>query len=414
MIKRLKRRFVLFATGAVALVILVLMTTVNLVNFINMDQQMGAVLSLLAENEGVFPRDQQIRVDFSELPADPTLEDPASGGVSPETPYETRFFTVTVKEDGQLAEVNTGSIAAISTEKAVAITRHLIQEERTEGYYGSYKYLAQTTGRGRMYVFVDCSQRLSSLTGFLVSSIGISVAGILLVFLLTLAMAQPVVSPMVESYEKQKEFITNAGHELKTPLAVIDSCATVLELEHGENKWITGIREQILRMNTLTKSLIALARMEEFGDHLQKERFCLSQSFLETLDGFRAVAESHGKTLTLDIREDIWYVGNRESLTQLCSILTDNALKYANEASEIRISLERSGARLLFITENETQGLQPGSQRHLFDRFYRGEGGTPGHGIGLSMAQSIVSAHNGTITAYSPDGSRLKITVTLY
>ena len=413
MIKRLQRRFVLFATGAVALVILVLMTTINLANFGNMDQQMDAVLSLLAENEGAFPEDQRVQVDFSELPADPELDTPTAGTVSAETPYETRFFTVIIKGDGRLAEVNTGSIAAISTEKAVAIARHLMEEDLREGYYGSYKYLARATTRGRMYVFVDCSQRLGSLKSFLINSIAVSAIGMVLVLLLTMALSRRVVAPIVESYEKQKEFITNAGHELKTPLAVIDSCATVLEMETGENKWITGIREQILRMNTLTQSLISLARMEEYGEHLNKERFCISESFGEILEGFQAVAESHEKTLTLDIQEKLWYVGNAEALMQLCSILTDNALKYADEGSEIRISFRQSGHKLLFVTENRTGGLRPGTQMHLFDRFYRGEGSASGHGIGLSMAQSIVTAHNGTIEAVSHDGSLLKITVTL-
>lgn len=412
MIKRLQRRFVLFATGAVALVILVLMTAINVANFVNMDQQMDAVLSLLAENEGVFPEDQRIQVDFSELPADAALDDPVGGPVSAETPYETRFFTVTIKGDGQLAEVNTGSIAAVSTEKAVAIARHLMEEDSREGYYGSYKYLARATERGRMYVFVDCSQRLGSLKSFLLNSIYLSVLGILLVFLLTLAMSRRVVFPIVESYEKQKEFITNAGHELKTPLAVIDSCATVLELEHGENKWVSGIREQVLRMNTLTKSLISLARMEESGERLQKERFCISDSYQEVLEGFMPVAESQGKALSVEIPERLWYVGNEEALRQLCSILTDNAIKYADEGSPIRVSLTRSGAKLLFVTENRTGGLEPGTQKHLFERFYRGQGSASGHGIGLSMAQSIVSAHNGTIDAVSYDGTVLKMTVT--
>lgn len=413
MITKLRRRFVLVATGAVFLVILLLMIVINTANFVGMDQQTDAVLSLLAENEGSFPDSGKVQVDFSEIPEDPTLDPVFDTVLSAETPYETRYFTVTIKNNGNLAEVNTGNIAAITTEKAVAIVKVLMDKDSREGYYGNYKYLVRETDRGRLYIFLDCSQRLDSLRGFLVNSFVVSFLGVLAVFLLVLATSRQAIAPIVESYEKQKEFITNAGHELKTPLAVIDSCATVLELEHGENKWVTGIREQVFRMNSLTQSLISLARMEENGDRLQKERFCISETFLEVLKGFEAVAESHGKTLTLDIQEDIWYVGNGEALAQLGSILTDNALKYADSGSDIRISLCTQGRKVLFTTENQTQGLKSGVQKHLFDRFYRGEGGTPGHGIGLSMAQSIVLAHNGTIDAFSEDGSRLKITVTL-
>lgn len=413
MITKLRRRFVLVATGAVFLVILLLMGVINAANFTAMDQQTDAVLALLAENEGTFPDSGKVQVDFSEVPEGPELDSVGTMGLSAETPYETRYFTVTIKGNGNLAEVDTGNIAAISTEKAVAIAKVLVNEDAREGYYGNYKYLARETDRGRLYIFLDCSQRLGALRSFLLNSLVVSVFGILAVFLLVLAMSKQAVAPMVESYEKQKEFITNAGHELKTPLAVIDSCATVLELENGENKWVTGIREQVIRMNSLTQSLISLARIEESGERLQKERFCISELFREVLESFEAVAESHNKTLSLDIQENLWYVGNAETLAQLCSILTDNALKYADGDSQISISLTQQGKKLLFISENQTQGLQPGVQKHLFDRFYRGEGGTPGHGIGLSMAQSIAAAHNGKIEAYSQDGSRLKITVTL-
>lgn len=268
-----------------------------------------------------------------------------------------------------------------------------------------------------MYIFLDCSRDLTAVRNFLSNSIFASLFGILAVFLTVVAMSKRAVRPMAESYEKQKKFITNAGHEIKTPLTIIDSCTEVLEMEQGKNKWTDGIRSQVRRLAALTQGLVSLARMDENATRLPMEDFSLSDAVLETLEPFMLLAENHHLRLTADIQPDIHYHGNEQTIRQLCSILADNAVKYALEKSDIHFSLSQKGRKIFLITDNKAENLEKGDQSVFFDRFYRGDTSRSsekrGYGIGLSMAQSIVMAHNGKISIRCDDGKTLVITVQL-
>lgn len=419
MIARLRKKFILIAMGSLIAVLAVLMGAINVVNYVKMDRSSDAVLSLLVQNGGSFP--QRGQMDAVQPPDDAT---PPSGtrsdfltrgGFSEETPYETRFFSVTLSSDGTLQSVNTGKIAAVSTDDAVAMAQALFTAGKTAGYSGYYKYLAADTDGGVLYVFMDCTRDLSSFRNFLAISLLASAAGILAVFVLVLVLSKRAIRPVAESYEKQKQFITNAGHEIKTPLAIIDSCTEVLEMEQGENKWTAGIRGQVARLSGLTKQLVSLARMDE-NAQLETAEFSLTDAVRETLEPFALLAEKNGLRLTSELQEGVTLRGNEQMIRQLVSILADNAVKYAADGTQIRFSLARRGKRALLTSENEAESLTPGSQNQLFDRFYRGDASRSseksGYGIGLSMAQSIVQAHSGKIEARS-DGKSLTITALL-
>lgn len=466
MIARLRKKFVLIAMGSVMLVLVVLMGVVNTANFIKMDQSADEMLQILSENNGSYPGEDQPREDsgapgdnpaenpadhaedgtasnLAENPADDAADDAASNAAddaaaedpgsgpdkstdpgssrhrdfSPETPYEIRYFSVELDPSGELSSVNTGKIAAVSTEEAVDMAQELMEKEKTSGYEGNYKYLASETESGTLYVFLDCTRDLSSVREFFSTSLLVSFGGILAVFLLVLALSGRAIRPIAESYEKQKQFITNAGHEIKTPLTIIDSCTEVIEMEQGKNKWTEGIRGQVRRLTSLTQSLVSLARMDEGISNLAMEEFSLSDAVRETLEPFALLAENGGRHVALDIQPDIRYTGNEQLLRQLCSILADNAVKYALPGSEIRFTLKKKGKHPVLVGENAAEGLKAGDQSILFDRFYRGDASrsseTGGYGIGLSLAQSIVTAHGGKIGAGSEDTSSLTVTVRL-
>ncbi|MDD3165141.1 MAG: HAMP domain-containing sensor histidine kinase [Oscillospiraceae bacterium] len=313
--------------------------------------------------------------------------------------------------------VNTGKIAAVSTGDAVALAQQLQAAGKTAGFSGYYQYLAQDFDNGVRYIFLDCTRSLNAVRSFLARSLLVSFCAILAVFLLVLVLSRRAVRPVAESYEKQKQFITNASHEIKTPLSIIDSCAEVLELEQGENKWTQGIRSQIVRLTGLTQNLMSLARMDEGSTALMMEDFDFSEAAAQTLAVFELMAENNGLKLTCTITPDIHIHGNEQALCQLCSILADNAVKYALPRSEIRISLRRKGKKITLSSENAADNLRRGDLPQLFDRFYRGDASRSseksGYGIGLSMAQAIVTAHGGKIAADSADGQTLKITVQL-
>lgn len=430
MIKRLKKRVIFITMGVVIFVLFTLMGSINIANYIQKDKKAAGILEVLAENDGHFPTDIRPLQNIGETM--PGMEEaskeemiegkfPEGMGVrkdfSPETPYEIRFFSVELGKDGTLIKTNTGKIAAISTETAVEIAASLWKEGKTKGYYNTYKYISTETETGVQYQFLDCTRDLDSVKEFLQNSLLISLLGTGAVFILVCCLSGKIVAPIVESYEKQKTFITNAGHEIKTPLAVIDSCIDVLELEQGETKWTGGIRTQVDRLNTLTQDLVALARMEETETRIEKQEFLFSEVAEETLEAFSLLAQSKKLTLHKSVQPGVVYCGNKSMLQQLCSILADNAVKYTSEQGKIQFLLSKKGKKIQLVCENTAKGLTKGNHKEMMERFYRGDASRssnkPGYGIGLSMAQSIVAAHGGKMEVKSPDGEKLVVAITL-
>ena len=223
---------------------------------------------------------------------------------------------------------------------------------------------------------------------------------------------------MAESYEKQKQFITDAGHELKTPMTIIAADAELAEMECGENQWLTDIRRQAQRLAGLTNDLIYLSRMEEEQTKLQLIDFPFSDMAEEMAQSFQALAKSQEKDLVLSIQPMISYTGDEKAIRQLLSILLDNALKYSPTGGRLELRLEKQGRTVLLSMSNTTvQPLDQDKLSHLFDRFYRTDqsrnSSTGGYGLGLSIAKSIVLAHKGKIRAESPDEISLSIIAAL-
>lgn len=421
MIRRLRRSFVGITMASVVLVLVVLMGAINTANYLSKDSSNAQMLQMLADNSGhlpdfTTPPDKPDSTDDTTPPDKPadTAETPRNW--SPETPYEMRYFSVALDADGSTSTVDTGKIAAISSSDAIDMAQRLYAANKTHGYSGNYKYLAVTNDDGTTtYIFLDCTRDLVSVRQFLRYSLLISLGGTAAIFLVAVALSRRAVRPIAESYEKQKHFITDAGHEIKTPLAIIASCTDVLELEQGESKWSQGIRGQVERLTELTQDLVSLARMDERSGSLTMEDVDFSTLLADTLEPFTLMAQSRGQTLTLDAAENVTLKGDKRALEQLCSILADNAVKYTPENGHIAFTLRRKGRKVVLTEENDAEGLTQGSQKQLFDRFYRGDQSRssqkPGYGIGLSMAQSITAAHGGKIDAVSKDGKSLTIMV---
>ena len=222
----------------------------------------------------------------------------------------------------------------------------------------------------------------------------------------------------MESYEKQKQFITDAGHEIKTPLTIIDADAEVLQADIGDNEWLEDIRAQTRRLAALTNDLIYLSKMEEADRKLQMIEFPFSDMVMETAQSFQALARTQEKSFLCQIQPMVPLCGDERALRQLVSILLDNALKYTGEGGSIRFTLQRQARVLHLEVWNTTrQPVSTGNLDMLFDRFYRMDRSrssqTGGYGIGLSIAKAIVAAHKGKISAVSRDGKSLSIHVFL-
>ena len=256
-----------------------------------------------------------------------------------------------------------------------------------------------------------------TIKNYAFASIGISLIGLFIVFLLVCFFSKAVTKPMAESYEKQKRFITDASHEIKTPLTIIDANTEILEMTHGENEWTESIRKQIGRLTSLTEKLVFLSRMDEENSKLEMEVFNISDAITDTAMPFKAVAAAKGKTLEINVLSDISYCGNETTIRQIVSLLLDNAVKYSSENSLIKVDFCVSGKSKVLTVWNSVDKIEQGKLDYLFERFYRIDKSrnskTGGFGIGLSVVQAIVTAHKGKISAKSEDGKSITFVITL-
>lgn len=356
--------------------------------------------------------------DDSEVPDETAVRD-RSAVRRQEMPYESRYFTVSVNAAGDVLSVDTGKIAAVDMADAVDYAQAALESGRERGFIDDYRWRRADTEDGALLLFLDCGRNLDTFRSFLLTSIGVSALGLLAVFLLILAFSGRVVRPVAESYEKQKRFITDAGHEIKTPLAIIEADADVLEMElEEESEWLSDIRLQTRRLTDLTNDLVYLSRMEERQDAAQLVDFPLSDIVDETAQSFHSRAMQKRQSFTAEIERNLTLRGDEKAIRQLVSILLDNAVKYAPEDGVIRLKLERQGKYAALSVYNTTATPIPReSMDRLFDRFYRTDPSrsseTGGHGIGLSIAKAVISAHRGKITAETDDEQSLRITALL-
>lgn len=445
MIKSLRKKFVFVAMLSTLAVLTAIMGTVNIVNYVRMAKKADEMTALLAQNDGQFPRDFMKGGNLSEGEKKPDMENdlengsyPESGqkggmrsednsksvlrpvrpeGLSPETPYETRFFFVSLDKDGNIIATDTEHIAAVDEESAEAYVDEIYSAKQTTGYTGIYRYRIAETGSGTCYIFLDCQKEITGFRNILLISISVSILGLLAVLALVMFFSRLVFRPVEESLVKQKQFITNASHELKTPLTIIDANTEVIAMENGESEWTKSNRKQIQRLTSLTEQLVTLTRLDEDRGAGEKTEFCISDALAESAESCKALALTQGKNLDFRIEEGIYYTGNEKSIRQMLGILLDNALKYSPEGGRIQAVLDRRGKKIHLEMENDTEEIPKGRLDILFERFYRLDNSrnseTGGSGIGLSVAKAIVQSHKGKISAYSKDGKSLNITVTL-
>ena len=408
MINRLRRRFILIAVSSVTLVIVVLSLSVNLINFLSTDSDLSRMLEIIYENRGAVP----------DVPRGGRPDEMRDLPITPETPYSTRYFVLRYGEDGRLRNLDMRHIAAVTEADVDAYLSVAMDRGAGFGYFGSYKYYVVPDGSGESTaIFLECRQALRSVRMFALTSALVVIVCIALVYVLVLFFSKRAIDPVVRSVEKQKQFITDASHELKTPLTVITTSLKVLEMEVGKQKWIDKAQAQAEKMSALVGDLVTLSRLDEEKPRLQIAGFPISEAVAETAESFRDFAATQGHALALEIPSGLTYRGDEYAVRQLVSILLDNAVKYADEGSGIGLRLERTKRGVTLRVHNACTGMDPSELDRLFDRFYRVEKSrskeTGGFGVGLSIARSIAEAHRGSIRAECPDANTIQFTVLL-
>ena len=417
--RRLRRKFILVAMGAVTVVLTLIIAGINVVNYSHVCKMADARLDYILAGKG--------GIDWTDEPKTDPGQDVGAGkaaagdrvavraghfeGMTAESPFDTRYFTVTLV-DGQVVDVNTARIAAVGAKRAASIAAKLHSKGWVSGFTGNYRYTTDVQDDETTYVFVDCSRELASFHSFLSASVAISCIGWLAVLAIVTAASGAVIRPMVESYSKQKRFITDASHEIKTPLAVIDAANEVQEIESGESEWTQSIHEQVARLTALTERLVFLARMDEGSAGFTMASIDLAEAVDKAAAPFKSVAVSRGKHLSISIADGVRVHADAAAVTQVVELLLDNAARYASEGSVIELSLRAvshgkgKGAAELIVS-NAVDELPEGDLDRLFDRFYRADvsrsSKTGGSGVGLSVVRAIAEAHGGSATVSGHD-----------
>ena len=406
MIRKLQTKFILMSMSALLLVLTIIIAGINIINYCGIIQDADELLSILSENKGTFPQN----VGGKGKGFHP--------GMSPEIPYESRYFSVLLDNDSQdIIQIETGRIISVNTSEALEYAQSALSKNRTRGFLNAFRYVIHTENNVVRIVFLDCGRKLDSFWDFLTVSVSISVIGYIVVFVLIAFFSNKIIRPISESYEKQKRFITDAGHELKTPLTIIKADADILEMEWGENEWLDDIQKQAARLAALTNDLVYLARIEETPDSMQMIEFPFSDVISEAASSFQALAQAQDKKFHCHIQPLLSLTGNEKAIHQLITLLLDNALKYSPTKGTVSVTLEKQTKYLRLAVYNTTETfISKESLPLMFERFYRADPSrnsrTGGYGIGLSVAKAIVLAHGGKISAATKDGYSLQITAT--
>lgn len=436
MIRHLQRKFIL-AAGSSLLIVLALILGIALsVSFHTMTRDADNILSILAENDGHFPKPfEEGRSDVSPDSLDARTERPEQPASvnshdsyalfpshSPELPFESRYFSVLFSADGTVSSIDTGKIAAVDSSLANEYADNILNTKKTKGFYKDYRFLVyQNSDHTTRVLFLDQSRSLGQFKNFFKAAVIISAAGLLLVIFLLTVLSRKIVAPIIESYEKQRRFITDAGHELKTPLAIIDADVAVIEMEQGEGEWTDDIKKQTKRLAFLTSNLIYLAKMEEQKEQMVLSVVCVSSLLDKTSDSFTAPAVKKGQRIHKNIAPDIYMNAGSSELESLFCLLIDNAVSHAPENDEICIALERRKRTICLEITNTAPDLSADDPPRLFDRFFKTDRARSGqraqgsgYGIGLAAAKAITEAHKGKIHASLHENSRLKISAVFH
>lgn len=445
MIKQLRRKFVIVALASVALVLLVIVGGINIANYASVTSRQDARADLVAATDGQL---SEFGWDLGDPGAGKGPRGPADGGgegfdpgqmrrdLGEETPFDTRYFIVWIDDDadddddfdndddydddGQeeflAVAADLSHIAAIDAVEALELGEKAWNSGKERGTLGGYRFLRCEIDDEDAIVFVDISRDMSSFSSFAIASAVASLVGLMAVAAILVPVSAVVVRPIEESQERQRRFVTDASHELKTPLAIISSSADVIEIVNGESEWVDSIRHQVTRLSDLTSKLVTLTKAEEGTATMKVADYNLTALVEEVSGEFEPVAVANEKKLTVRVVPAQTARGDKTLVRQAVSLLLDNALKHSDDGGEVRIGAESRRGHARISVWNTVDEIEAGDHPEFFERFYRADAArssSGGHGIGLAVVAAIAEAHGGSVSAHSSDGHSLEITLTL-
>jgi len=423
-IEKLRKRFVLVAGLSFMLVMFLMGGVMYITNLITTRREIYAVLTYITQNDGDLPHHDAIGHDSAGY--DPagyspsannyqtiTLQDIFGRGEriygSPEFLYSTRYFAVLFDENMEVEDVKTNYIASVEAAEAQEYARIALHRLGSFGKEGIYYYkVAKRENGGTIVAYLDCDDQIIILSRLLYTALALIGVGSIATLMVVRAFSFRVIQSEIRNVEMQDRFMTNASHELKTPLAVIRANTEVEQMMNGENEWNRSTMRQVERMTGLIQNLVSISRAEEQEAGESAKEVDAAVIVRDTVDMFHAVAVQNGKELVMTGPEKLIFKYSEAFLRQLVSLLLDNAIKYCDESGKIEVSVEKKRKSLLLTVSNTFAEGEHADLNRFFERFYRQDEShnieKEGYGVGLSIAQNIVEKNNGSIKADWKDG----------
>lgn len=405
MIGKLRRKFVIFAMISIMIVTIFIFGLIAIDMKIRSNTELDNILFYIAQNDGEMPEyKEENKGQYSYL-------------ITPESRYSTRYFTAILDEENNILSTNVEHISSIDVEQAENMAQKVGQSSDMKGFYNQYRYLIVNKDTSRMIIFIDAHFQIRSYNDFIYKSLMIIGFGLTITLVIATIFSRRAAGPIIESIEKQKQFITNAGHDLKTPVAIILANTEVLEMKLGEDdEWLKSIKNQTKRLDVLIKNLLNLARVEENNKKKsQPTEFFIDEVLEDEINSMKVLAKDKIITFSKTI-EKYKIIKDKTAISQLITILLDNAIKYAPDSGTIDVRLDKYGKNNIKLKiSNPYVGNKNILPDKLFDRFYRGDKSrkTNGYGIGLSMAKSIVEANKGKIICNIDSNDKINFIVIL-
>ena len=408
MIEKIRKKFIAYTMLAVISVFSVIIVSINGLFLYRTVNELDSVTQIIADSGGILRKNKNFDHPTEENKGndDPEFHknnEPHPDGrmfKNKEMPYATRYFFAVYDTEQKLTEINLENIISVEQEDAEKITDALVKKGISAGWKNSRRYRVSKTETGYIVIVLDSENQVSSMLSVLIITLLVSFASTAVLYIIIRVSSKKVIRPIAESYEKQKQFITDAGHELKTPLTAISANMELVKMTSGENKWTDAVARQTDKMTKLINQLIRLSKMDEDSFGYEMNEFSLSEAAADTVDSFGGVTDSKGIKLITDIKSGISVINDEAAVRQIISVIMDNAVKYCDEHGEISVSLSQinqhvSKNKAILTIQNDFADTDRFDSEKVFDRFYRGDKAhvsDGSFGLGLSIARSAADS----------------------
>lgn len=387
---------------SIIVVLMAIIGTITLINYNKTVDNIDKVLTVLVDNGGKFNNldfgDDNLENTDGNNNKDNLNHQKDHGEFTKETPYWTRFFSVKFTNSSPDPAVDTSMIASVSKEEAIDMAKKTIDSNSMIGFYGAYRYKVKIADDFKLVVFVDCTKEMRSIRYFVFTGTWISLVGIIAVFIIVFIFSKIVFNPVKRTYDKQKRFVTNAAHELKTPLTIISANNELIDAQYNSLDETQAIDKQVKKLTIMINNLTLLSKLDEEDKNVDlKEKVDLTKLSNDLIEPFKVIFESRNIKFNFFVDDNCYIKGNTNLISQLLSLLIDNANKYALTYIDFEVRIVGKGVELKTSNDADIDEKNPNL---LLERFYRNDkarGKIEGSGIGLSVVNEIVKLHKGTI-----------------